>query len=140
MVLYNKKGEIVAVYPPGSEEHWRVERVLEILFEADRKRLEELLAKKREKEQRIDEQIEESHKKRFRTICRRSNKKYNLTQTARILRIHRQTIYYWIKKKWMKPKRDFKGYPVFTVLDIERLIEWKNTLRTDDVRKTIKCT
>jgi len=139
LVIRNKKGKVVKVFPNGSEEQQRYERVLEILFEADRKRLEQLLAKKREKEQRLDEQIEESHEKRFRKIRHRTTKKYNLTQTARILRVHRQTIYYWIKKKWVKPKRDFKGYPVFTVLDIERLIEWKNTLRADDVQKTRKC-
>lgn len=136
MVIRNKKGKVVKVFPYGSEEQQRYERVLEILFEADRKRLEQLLAKKREKEQRLDSQIDEGHKKRFQKIRRRSNKKYNLTQTARILRVHRQTFYYWIKKKWVKPKRDFKGYPVFTVLDIERLIEWKNTLRADDIQKT----
>jgi len=99
------------------------------LHEADKKRLEQILNERQEKEQRFDEQIEESHKKRFRKIQRRSTKKYNLTQTARILQVHRQSIYYWMKKKWVKPKRDFKGYPVFTVLDIERLIEWRNTLK-----------
>lgn len=140
MVIRNEKGDVVKVYPYGSEEQQRYERVLEILFEADRKRLEQLLAKKREKEQHLDEQIEERHKKKFQKIQRRSNKRYNLTQAARILRVHRQTIYYWIKKKWVKPKKDFKGYPVFTVLDIERLIEWKNTLRSGDVQKTRKCT
>lgn len=140
MFIRNKKRKIVKVYPYGSEEQQRYEKVLGILFEADRKRLEQLLAKTREKEQRIDEQIEESHKKRFRKVQRRSIKTYNLTQTARILRVHRQTIYYWIKKKWIKPKRDFKGYPVFTVLDIEKLIEWENTTKTDDFKKTRKCT
>jgi len=140
LVVRNKKGRVVKIYSYGSEEQQRYEKVLEILFEADRKRLAQLLTKKREKEQRLDEQIEESHKNRFQKIHRRSNKKYNLTQTARILRVHRQTIYYWIKKKWVRSKRDFKGYPVFTVLDIERLIEWKNTLRIDDVQKTRKCT
>jgi len=114
--------------------------VLEILFNADIKRLDRLLNKKLEKEQRIDSKIEESHKKIFRRTCKKSNKKYNLTQAARILQVHRQTIYYWIKKKWIKPKRDYKRYPVFTVLDIERLIEWKNKLLPDDVQKTRKCT
>lgn len=112
-MIRNEKGKVVKVYPYGSEEQQRYEAVLEILFEADRKRLEQLLAKKQEKEQLIDEQIEEGHKKGFQKIQRKSNKKYNLTQTARILRVHRQTIYYWIKKKWIKPKRDYKGYPVF---------------------------
>jgi len=124
-VIRNEKGKVVKVYQCGSKEQQRYEAVLEILFEADRKRLEQRLSKKREKEQRIDSQIEEDHKKRFRRIHKRSDKKYNLTQTAEILKVHRQTIYYWTKKKWIKPKRDYKGYPIFTVLDIERLIEWK---------------
>lgn len=140
MFIRNKKRKIVKVYPYDSEEQQRYEDVLEILFEADRKRLEQLLAKTREKEQRIDDQIEGKHKKRFQKIRVRSKKKYNLTQAARILQVHRQTIYYWIKKKWIKPKRDYKRYPVFTVLDIERLIEWKNKLLIDDVQKTRKCT
>jgi len=140
LVIRNEKNKVVKVYPHGSEEQQRYEAVFEILFEADRKCLGQLLEERREKEQRLDEQIEESHKKRFQKIKRRSNKKYNLTQTARILKVHRQTIYYWIKKKWVKPKRDFKGYPVFTVLDIERLIERKNTLEIDGFTKSRKCT
>ena len=134
MVIRDGEGKKV-IYHYDSEEQRRYEAVLEILFEADRKRLERLLDKKREKEQRIDDQIEENHKKRFLKISKKENKKYNLTQTSRILKVHRQTLYYWIKKKWIKPKRDFKGYPVFTVLDIERLIEWKNTLKTDNFKK-----
>ncbi len=47
MVLYNKQGEIIAVYPYGSEEQWRYERVLEILLEADKKRLDKVLEKRR---------------------------------------------------------------------------------------------
>ena len=134
MVIRDGEGKKV-IYHYDSEEQRRYEAVLEILFETDRKRLERLLDKKREKEQRIDDQIEENHKKRFLKISKKENKKYNLTQTSRILKVHRQTLYYWIKKKWIKPKRDFKGYPVFTVLDIERLIEWKNTLKTDNFKK-----
>ena len=140
MIIRDENGKVTKVYPYGSEEQQRYEAVLEILFEADRKRLERLLNEKREKEQRIDDQIEENHKKRFKRFRERSKKKYNLTQTARVLEVHRQTLYYWIKKKWITPKRDFKGYPVFTVLDIERLIEWKSTLRTDDFKKSKKCT
>ena len=123
MVIYNEKGKVVKVYHYGSEEQRRYEAVLEILFEADRKRLERLLDKKRAKEQCIDAQIEERHKKIFKKIRERSREKYNLTQSARILRVHRQTLYYWIKKKWINPKRDFKGYPFLTVLDIKKLIK-----------------
>ena len=55
-----------------------------------------------------------------------------MTQTARILGVHRETLYYWIKKGWLKPKRDYRNYPVFTVLDIEELIKWKNTIKCQD--------
>lgn len=129
MVLYNKQGKIIAVYPYGSEEQWRYERVLEILFEADKKRLDKLLEKRRLPKAAIDSQIEEVDKLVFRRQKRRSVKRYNLTQTAHILGVHRQTIYYWIKKGWIKPKRDYRRYPIFTVLDIERLIEWKETVK-----------
>ena len=65
----------------------------------------------------------------FRKCNKRSAKRYNMTQTARILGVHRETLYYWIKKGWLKPKRDYRNYPVFTVLDIEELIQWKNTIK-----------
>jgi DNA-binding transcriptional MerR regulator len=52
-----------------------------------------------------------------------------MTQAAGILGVHRQTLYYWIKKGWLKPKRDYRNYPVFTVLDIEDLIKWRDTLK-----------
>ena len=129
MVLRNDKNERVKVYPYGSEEQQRFERVLEILFEADRKCLEKLIGKRTQKEWEIDSQIEEIDKKTFRRQTKRSIKRYNITQTARILGVHRQTIYYWIKKKWIKPRRDHRNYPVFTVLDIEKLITWRNTLK-----------
>ncbi|MCK4252769.1 MAG: MerR family transcriptional regulator [Candidatus Omnitrophica bacterium] len=62
-------------------------------------------------------------------VYERSTKRYNLTQTARILGTHRGTLHYWIKKGWIKPRRDYRNYPVFTVLDIENLIRWKNTIK-----------
>ena len=48
---------------------------------------------------------------------KRSAETYNLTQAAKEMGIHRQTLYYWIKKDWIKPRRDYRNYPVFTVLD-----------------------
>ncbi|MFH2145203.1 MAG: MerR family transcriptional regulator [Candidatus Omnitrophota bacterium] len=128
MVICTKKGKVVKSFPYGSEEQQRYEAVLEILFEADNKRFEQLLNEKREKEQRIDVQIEEKHKKRFQKIRRISNKKYNLTQTARILRVHRQTIYYWFKKGWVTPKRDYRNFPVFTKDDLKKIRQWKNKI------------
>ena len=129
MVLYNKKGEVVAVYPLGSEKQRRFHRVLEILFEADRRSLEKLIEGRRQKEQVIESQIEECDKKVFHKSVKRSGKRYNMTQTARVLGVHRETLYYWIKKGWLKPKRDYRNYPIFTVLDIENLIKWKNTIK-----------
>jgi len=93
------------------------------------KQRREKLNKKLNKERRLDSQIEETDKIFFQQAHKRSEKKYNLTQTAKILGVHRETMYYWIKKKWINPKRDFKNYPVFTVLDIEELIEWRNTIK-----------
>ncbi|MEW6075355.1 MAG: helix-turn-helix domain-containing protein [Candidatus Omnitrophota bacterium] len=52
---------------------------------------------------------------------KRSDKTYNIIQTAALLGVHRQTLYYWIKKGWVKPRRDYKNYPIFTVLDIKTL-------------------
>ncbi len=129
MVLYDKKGEIVKVYPYGSEEQQRFERALEILFEADRRSLEKLIGKQTQKEWEIESQIERADKKVFQRQAKRSIKRYNMTQTARVLGVHRETLYYWIKKRWIKPRRDHRNYPVFTVLDIEGLIKWKNTIK-----------
>jgi transcriptional regulator with PAS, ATPase and Fis domain len=85
--------------------------------------------KKLRKEAKIKAQIQECDKKIFRNKLRRSEKVYNLIQTATILGVHRQTIYYWIKKGWLKPKRDYRNYPIFTVLDIENIIKWRNTIK-----------
>ena len=56
-------------------------------------------------------------------------KQYNLTQLAERIKVHRLTIYYWIKKGWFKPKRDSRNYPVCTVLDIENLLKWRNSFK-----------
>ncbi len=42
--------------------------------------------------------------------------------------VPRQTIYYWIKKGWIKPKRDYRNYPVFTEEDIKKIKKWKETI------------
>ena len=99
------------------------------MLEADIKCLEKLIEKRKQKEWEIDNQIERADKKVFQRLSKRSIKRYNLTQTARILGVHRETLYYWIKKRWIKPRRDYRDYPVFTVLDIEDLIKWKNTIK-----------
>jgi DNA-binding transcriptional MerR regulator len=99
------------------------------LHEADRRRLAQLLGVKEQQKQTIENQIEECDKKAFRKAVKRSTKRYNLTQAAKVVGVHRETLYYWIKKGWIKPKRDYRNYPVFTVLDIENLMKWKNTIK-----------
>jgi len=55
-------------------------------------------------------------------------KRYNLVEAAKELGVTRQTIYYWIKKGWVKPKRDYRDYPVFTTTELQRIKHWKNKL------------
>ncbi len=54
---------------------------------------------------------------------------YTLTETAKILGVHRLTIYFWLKKRWIKVKRDYRNLPVFTEMDIKTINKWRNTLR-----------
>jgi DNA-binding transcriptional MerR regulator len=54
---------------------------------------------------------------------------YNMTELAVKLGVPRQTIYYWIEKGWVKPKRDYRDYPVFTEKDYEEIIKWKNHIK-----------
>jgi len=56
---------------------------------------------------------------------------YSITETAVILQVHRLTIYHWLKKGWIKVKRDYRNLPVFTEKDIETIKKWRNTLRVD---------
>lgn len=61
------------------------------------------------------------------------NKRYNITHTAKQLGITRQTLYNWIEKGWVKPKRDYRNYPVFTKEDINNIEKWRNSLKDSDV-------
>lgn len=54
---------------------------------------------------------------------------YNMTELAEKLGVPRQTIYYWIEKGWVKPKRDYRDYPVFTEEDVEGIMDWKKTIK-----------
>ena len=51
-----------------------------------------------------------------------------MNQVAKELGLTRQGLYYWIKKGWVAPKRDYKGHPVFTLDDLKEIKEWKNKL------------
>jgi DNA-binding NtrC family response regulator len=106
----------------------RFEEFLWILSQADRRCLEKLAGNRIERREALDNQIEGCDRKAIKRRIIRSSKNYNLTQAAHLLKVHRQTIYYWIKKGWVKLKRDYRNYPVFTVLDIENIIKWRNTL------------
>ena len=54
---------------------------------------------------------------------------YNMTELAEKLKVTRQAIYKWIKKGWIKPKRDYRDYPVFTEDDLRKIMAWKGTIR-----------
>lgn len=66
MVLRDKQGEAIAVYPCGSEEYLRIEQVLEILFRADKRALARLLEEREQQEEAIDVQVKKCDKNIFR--------------------------------------------------------------------------
>jgi transcriptional regulator with PAS, ATPase and Fis domain len=101
----------------NEEEVLRLQEFVHIISGADRRCLEELLAKRNERKRKLDSQIERCDRKLIKNRIGPSPKKYNLIQAAHLLKVHRQTLYYWIKKGWLKPKRDSRNYPVCTVLD-----------------------
>lgn len=57
------------------------------------------------------------------------NKIFNMTEAAHKLGVTRQTLYYWIKKGWIKPRRDYRNYPVFTDKDILNVKKWQTALK-----------
>ena len=52
-----------------------------------------------------------------------------MTEAAKELGVHRQTINYWRKKGWLQVKKDYKGWPVLTEEDIKKAKEWKSTIQ-----------
>jgi DNA-binding transcriptional MerR regulator len=59
-----------------------------------------------------------------------NNKKlFNKAELAKELSVHYQTINYWIKKGWIKPKRDYRNYPVFTDKDLGDIIKWRARIK-----------
>jgi DNA-binding transcriptional MerR regulator len=56
-------------------------------------------------------------------------KHYTLSEAAKKLGLTRQGLYYWIKKGWVKPKRDYRNYPVFTDKDVLNIKKWQNALK-----------
>lgn len=102
---------------------------MEILTEATKKSLEKLLNKKEKREEQVNLILDEPDKKIIRKAEKRKLKRYNLSQAAKILGVPRQTLYYWMKKGWVKPWRDYRRYPVLTVFDIEKITKWRNTIK-----------
>jgi len=102
---------------------------LEILVEAGNKHLEKLNSKKKERTEQVNQILDEPDKKIIRRSEKRKLKRYNLSQAAKVLNVPRQSLYYWIKKGWIKPRRDYRRYPIFTVFDIEEIIKWRHTIK-----------
>ena len=44
-------------------------------------------------------------------------------EVAQELGVHRQTINYWRRKGWLRVKRDYKGWPVLTEKDINKVAD-----------------
>ena len=129
MVFRNKKGKVIKVFPYGSEEQQSFEQGIDLLFKLYQLDRERQLKTKLEKEKKLNSQIDNADKKIFRKCINKSDRIYNMTQAAAIVGVHRQTLYYWIRKGWVKPKRDRRNYPIYTVLDIENIIKWKNSIK-----------
>jgi hypothetical protein len=127
-VIYDNNGGVLAVYPPGSEGHCNFYRGLEILARMYRKYLADIQNEKKKREERTTQIFDQTDKKIIKRAEQRKLKCYNLSQTAMILNVPRQTLYYWIKKGWVTPKRDYRNYPFFTVFDIEHLIKQRHTV------------
>jgi len=120
------------LYLDKCEDYLRFQELVNILSLADKRCLVKLVDSRIERKAALDSQIEECDRKAIKNRIVRSGKNYNLTQTAHLLKVHRQTIYYWLKKGWVKLKRDYRNYPVFTVLDIENIIKWRNLVKKED--------
>lgn len=59
----------------------------------------------------------------------KEQKLYNISELAEKLGLTRQTIYQWIEKGWVTPKRDYRNYPVFTEKDLVEIIKWKSIIK-----------
>ena len=119
---------MLKVYPVGSEGHTNYCRALDLFVRVAQRRLDGINNKKAECEERINQILDKSDKKVIQRAKQRKFKYYNLSQTAMILKVRRQSLYYWIKKGWVIPRRDYRNYPVFTVFDIEGIMKRRHTV------------
>jgi len=61
-------------------------------------------------------------------VMKFNKRRYSTPQVAKKLGVHEQTIRYWTRKGWIKPKRDYRNYPIFTDEDINNIKEWMNRI------------
>jgi len=119
----------VIIFPYGSEAQQSWEQGIKILADLFVLYRQNKLEHRLQKEEKNKRHFAGYNGSKLHKQSKHIETVFNVTQTASILDVHRQTIYYWIKKRWINPKRDYKGYPVFTVLDIENIIKWRKTIK-----------
>lgn len=56
-------------------------------------------------------------------------KSYNVMEAAILLGVHERTVRYWLRKGWVKARRDYRDFPVFTKQDIRNIKKWRSTLK-----------
>jgi len=56
-------------------------------------------------------------------------KVYGVSELAKALGVHRQSVNYWLKKGWVKAKLDYRNRRVFTPEDLKKIRKWRSTLR-----------
>ena len=127
-MIRGDNGEVLKIYSVGSEGHTNYCRALELLARVAQRYSDEVNNKKKDREEQVNQILDQPDKKIIQRAERRKLKCYNLSQAAMILKAPRQTLYYWIKKGWVAPRRDYRNYPVFTVFDIERIMKWRHTV------------
>ncbi|MFB3918439.1 MAG: MerR family transcriptional regulator [Candidatus Velamenicoccus archaeovorus] len=50
-------------------------------------------------------------------------------EAANLFKVHERTVRFWIRKGWVKVKRDYRNFPVFTAQDIRKIKKWRSTLK-----------
>ena len=127
-MIRGDNGEVLKMYSVGSAGHTNYCRALELLARVAQRYSDEVNNKKKDREEQVNQILDQPDKKIIQRAERRKLKCYNLSQTAMILNVPRQSLYYWIKKGWVTPRHDYRSYPIFTVFDIERIMKWRHTV------------
>ena len=52
-------------------------------------------------------------------------KSFNVMEAARLIGVHERTVRYWLRKNWIKARRDYRNFPVFTPQDILKIKKWR---------------